>query len=314
MTSASHSVTGGTAAKLYRRLDLFRQEVDRQVSFLERMLRARRHPLEFLRLATALLDGFAHAEFPDDNVPDEAKFCRFILQYSSERDVWDRVSVPDMWQRIVHSLAILHGSRDPAAFRWAFVGPDGRPLRTWLQSIGLLQSRRSTRRALALLETALASFAEKDLRKRRGWLYAADQVVQGVCAELKRRRSPDAQAVLRERESLRKLALRFRLPNLLYREVRCLVLHQVVPTRLPEPPRFWRNRRPYWVEVESALVSGESVSIEFPAPFLLQTLRDASARYIVELRQRRELPGEIWHALYYPLENGAVEVLDADRV
>jgi hypothetical protein len=304
---------GGAAAKFHQRLGIFVGVLEEQIAFLEELLRTKRRPVEFLRLSTGILNALANAEWAGAGIPEEAQFSRFVEAYSGMSESWSQVSVPDMCLTVVVASEIFHGAGSRDRYELAFKGPGGKALKGWLKGIGLYDAPRCVDRALELLRKAFAVVAREDPRKREAWLFPADGVVAGVKRQLKRWRGKEAKAIISDQEALSHLAERFRLASLLYREVRCVVVHRVLPSVFPDRRRFWRNRNPYWVDVWAAF-AGDWVTVEFPAEFLLQTVRNCGSRYASELRSRRLLPSDIWDAVYRPLEPGATEVLDMDRV
>jgi len=304
---------GGAAAKFYQRLEFFESILEEQTEFLEELLRARRRPIEFLRLATAILNALANAEWAGADLPEEAKFSRFVESYSDAPELWGLVSAPNMCLAAVVASEIFHGSKSSDRYELAFRGPEGKALRKWLKDIRLHDAPESVDRALGLLRKALGLFADEDKRKRAAWLYPASEVLAGVHRRLRRRRGTEAKAITSDERALAQLAERFRLGNLLYREVRCVVVHSVLPSVFPDRRRFWANQNPYWVDVLVPL-AGDWVTVEFPARLLLYTVRTCGSRYVSELRRRKLLPSDIWDGVYNPLEPGAIEVLDEDRL
>lgn len=303
---------GGAAYKFHKRLEILVAELEDQIGFLEELLQARRRPAEFLRLTTALIDALAGAEFAGADKPGESKFASFLIEYSGEADLWQRVSVPDMCLVAAIESEIFHGAGEER-YDLAFKGREGGALRKWLKCLGVYGDRRAVGQALAALRTALGSLADSDARKRGQWLYSVEDLVEGLKQHLSRRRWAQGKAIASNEAALAELAGRFRIANLLYCNVRCVVIHCALPPIGPDSKRFWRNRNPYWVDVGTAL-SGDWVTVEFPARLLLDTLRTCVARYTSELKQRRKLPGDIFYALYEPFEPGAIDVFDEDRM
>lgn len=303
-------VRGGAAVKFHRRLDGFLEEVEDQISFLDELLEARRRPIEFIRLAASLLSAFAEAEHSGER--GEAALATFVLEYSDEPELWARVSLPDLHLRASMVWQLLD-LLEPGEWELAFKGTEGKAFRRWLVGASLDQPSSRAYRALSYLRESIAWSAQRQGRGPSQRLPALDRLLDDVHASLRRKRRKEAKAIIHARDALRQLTMRFRLGNLLYREVRCAFVHSTIPRVTPDRRRFWRNRNPYWVEVDAPMIEGNWEVVELPARMLLRTLRSCVGNYVEELRKRRRLPLDICNALYSCLEAGAIEALDTTK-
>jgi hypothetical protein len=84
--------------------------------------------------------------------------------------------------------------------------------------------------------------------------------------------------------------------SILYREYRCRSVHEAAGIYIV-PIKFWKNKRPYFVEVYAYSCEYPVFTLEFPSSFLIQCLETCVECAEKAIKGKGLLPPSIWNAI-----------------
>jgi len=258
----------------------------------EDLVARKAHAQEVLVLLCSRLDALACSATREDSPRKEA-FTHFVRAYGCQRHVLECVSAGDLYYDL-----ILHESMLPIlierAGRIRRYSADNDAVIELLVDSGIPLTRPDAQALLRRMIKALqARFRILPGQSRRKPVKGSrEQVQQAVMKAFEGPRTstfaPDlAKAML---SVLRANTL----AEILYTSYRCQAIHSgLVSIR---EARFFAEHRPYWVSDESEFF-GRYFSVEFPARFLMNLLRDCITTYRQHLLTKRAIPANVfWNA------------------
>lgn len=259
--------------------------------FLQQLVQMREGSQEFLILACCRLDALSNLAFPRWKGKQADAFAEFLLRYSGFERQLRKISVPDLFYYLSYGRWVLPGVIcDPG--RLHQFTEDDEPLIRLIVNSELPITQEAIDKFLAfVLRTLKRTYRVVPNQKlTRESIAKQSEVIKSL---LKAAESPRRQKYIKPVKAVESIIERFSLPQILYREFRCGAVHGC-EVDLDERG-FFRETKICWRAVYSDLVGpGRFLEVQFPAPFLLEMLRNCIDKLERELKHKRELPAEMW--------------------
>jgi len=291
--------------ELANRLDTYLETFRPTVTLVEDLIEARRDPQEILILLCARLDALATGSAREDRSRKRA-FCDFIAQYGGHRRLFESVSIGDLYYELGYHRWLMEGMI-PVAGRIQRFSRLNQPIIQFLQDIPVPLTAEDCERVLTRMMTALrgAFRAFPGQRRTKSHSGKLADVQSTIIAGFKGRR--DAPVVAALPQALPPLLKTKTIGILLYERFRSEAIHGGRVSL--EESRFFREEEPYWASTEPSYF-GRFHLVEFPGPFLLNTLVECIRRYRQHLLHRGKLPPDVHFAAFDDEMMDHLEFLD----
>jgi hypothetical protein len=221
----------------------------------------REHPFDVLILLCARLDALASDAVAEGTSSKQA-FTKFVTTYAGHRDLFEAVSVPDLYHELLYHRWLMEGTVEKAGRLHRFSKVDD-PILHLLEDAGLPLTLKDCERLLDTLMRLLA----KNFRARPRQSLSRPRTVHpsrlAEIIEISARRTRLHLIASQLPKALASLFDSKRVSTVLYERFRCDSIH--VAQIVLNQDRFFREAKPYW-ESRDSRYAGAYELIEFPAP------------------------------------------------
>lgn len=276
---------------LEKGLDQYFSAYDSSQALAAELVKRRQYPIDVLILLCARLDALA-SDALGDNTPHKQAFCRFVTNYGGHRELFEAVSVPDLYYEIGYHRWKLSGTI-PAPGRLNRVSELDDPFFHLVEDSGLPITLKEIGRLLdtvtRILERAFRAKARQASSKSRISSASALKNVIEDAAKKSRLR----QIASRLPQALLPLMNKTSMSNILYERFRCEAIHGA-SVRI-DANRFFSEFEVYWKRIYPIYQGRTYELVEFPAAFLLECLKACIGAYRTHLLAKGNVP----HAIYF---------------
>lgn len=302
-------LTNDITTRLFNFFDSYKRRVD----FLKDLSHNCKGADEVILLVCCYLDQLAGCLFPKAG-SSKGNFERLLLTHSGESDEFSSISVGDLasdflWMAESASYTI------PKPGRIQLHSDDLKPLIKFIDQTGIALIEESVRELFSSMYNSLKrNFRVHRLQRidrihpsERENSYGSEETVIESIISYPILQQMDAEI---KEDNVKSLIKEYRYTSILYREYRCKAVHEVAGIYL-DSNKFWKMKRPYFVEVNSYFLTDSVFKLEFPAFFLvgsLETCINGAQKAIVG---KGLLPPAIWNAI---CDFNETEFLDVERV
>jgi len=259
-----------------------------RVDFLKTLSR-RRKVDEIILLVCCYLDQLGGCIFSQAN-SSKRSFELILLTHSGERDEFSLISVADLAADIV-AMAETASLIVPKPGRLELRSENDKPLLRFIEQTGVALTEKSIRKLLNSVYDGLKldfrvnikqtinkeSYGEEDI------VISSIEKMAGKGVEIKEN---DVRSLLRE----------YKYTSILYREYRSKAVHEAAGMYV-DPRKFWRMKRPYFIEVSSEWFTRTGLKLEFPAFFLIKCLETCIECAKKAIIGKGLLPPPVWNAI-----------------
>jgi len=291
-------------AGIVTRLTNFFDSYQKKANFLKTLSRKRQVD-EVILLACCYLDQLGGCLFPQAG-SSKRSFERMLLTHSGESDEFSLISVADLAADIL-MMAETTSLIVSKPGRLELRSDNDKPLLKFIEQTGVSLTEKSIQKLLNSLYHGLKSnFKIHSKQTNRKISYGEDDIVISSITKL-----GGKGAEIKE-DNVRSLLREYKYTSILYREYRSKAVHEAKRIYV-DSRKFWKMKRPYFIEVISELFTRSALKLEFPAPFLIECLEtciECTKRAIIG---KGLLPPPIWHSICNMGEFDFMDVEDLEE-
>jgi hypothetical protein len=269
-------------------LDHFFELFSPTLKLVEHLVASRSNPQEILILLCARLDGLASSSVSEDTSNKQA-FVHFLSSYSSQRDIFESVSVGDLYYELAYHRWMLEGTipKPGRIHRYSRVDD---PIIRLLEDSGMPLMVRDAEAFLGRIQKSLRKHFRvmPSQRLAKPALAKVKRVEEVVLGEFRGRRSTVVIEALPN--ALQPLLDAKRMATILHEKFRSQAIHGAQV--LLNESRFFSDEDPYW-EPKSSPYFGSYCLVEFPAKFLVTVLRNSLKTYRAHLLAKGKFPPDV---------------------
>ena len=248
----------------------------------------REHSAEILILLCARLDALA-SDAAKDGTPSRRAFTSFITAYGGQRDIFNSVSIADLYYELAFHRWLLEGMI-PAPGRLHIFSRNQEPIVQLLEDAGLPITLSESK----ILFDTLLRLCKQEYRAVPGQRLTKPRIVSpSIFQDLIVKRSRETR-IKKIADNLPKalspLLETKKIGNILYRRFRSDAIHGA--TVILDSKRFLSETEIYWKPLQSDYY-GPFELIEFPATFLLSLLDNCITTYRANLTAKGKVPPSI---------------------
>ncbi|HEX5461379.1 MAG TPA: hypothetical protein VFX20_15550 [Steroidobacteraceae bacterium] len=272
-------------------LERYFEAYESSQSLASELIRRREHPIDLLILLCARLDALA-SDASSEELSHRERFSRFITHYGSHRQLFEAVSIPDLYYEIgfhrwrleqtISAPGRLHryGRLDDAFLH--LIEDSGLPLT-------VKEMDRMLDTVTRILEGNFRAKARQPLSKSRtASVTRLKELIESAVRKTRLRRIAN-----RLPSALRPLMDRARVSIILYERFRCESIHGA-SVRI-DNRRFFSEQSVYWKPIYPIYAGRKYELLEFSANFLLDCLKTCIGGYRNHLLAKGKVP----HGIYF---------------
>lgn len=276
---------------LQKGLDQYFSAYDSCQALAAELIQRRHYPIDILILLCARLDALA-SDALADNLSQKQAFCRFLINYSGQRKLFEAVSVSDLYYEIGYHRWKLSGTI-AAPGRLSRVTELDDPFFQLIEDSGLPITLEEIGRLLdtlaRILEQNFRVKARQAMSKQRlSSIIKLKNIIEDSAKKSRLRKVAD-----RLPQALLPLMNKACISSILYERFRCESIHSA-SIRI-DAKRFFSESDVYWKRIYPIYQGRTYELVEFPAAFLLQCLKACIRTYRVHLVEKGKVP----HAIYF---------------
>jgi hypothetical protein len=292
------------------RLSKFFNSYKKKTKFLKDLSRQRQGAEEIILLTCCYLDQLGSCLFPKSG-SSKHSFELILFNHSGESNEFNLISLGDLACDILYMAETLN-YMIPKPGRIQLHADELKPLVKFVDQTGVALTEKSVRKLLLALYDSLKHkfrIHPYQSRKKESWgnkRFVVDSIVS--YAKLRR-----VSAEITER-GIESLIDGYTYASILYRDYRCKAVHEAAGISVIAR-KFWKKKKPYFVEKFSHLIGTPVFVLEFPSFFLIECLGTCIECAEKAIRGKGLLPPEIWSAIcdWKEFEFLDEEALEEDR-
>jgi len=282
-------LTNDIIKRLSRFFDLYKKKV----KFLKGLSKKRQGADEIILLVCCYLDQLGGCLFPKEE-SSKRNFERMLFDHSGERDEFSLISLGDLSRDVLY-MAETSSYMIPKAGRVQLQIDELKPLIKFVDQTGIALTEKSVRKLLlALYDSLKSNFRIHPYQTKKKNCYGdRELVINSIinCAGLKRL---GAEITL---ENIKKNLIEgYTYASILYRDYRCKAVHEAGGISIV-PKKFWKMKRPYFIETSSVFFGHPVFILEFPSTFLIECLETCIECSEKAIKGKGLLPPDIWSAI-----------------
>jgi|GEM_PF-6088020 len=268
-------------------------------------VQAKTHPQEILILLCSRIDALASGATSED-APSARAFTSFVTTYSGKSNLFDSVSVGDVFYELDYHLWLLPGMLEKAG-RIRIFSQLNEPILRLLVDSEIALTLEAAQRLLKRIQTILRKHfhVAPNQSKKKKRLASTIKIKQVVADGFKGNRSGVSESALSK--AIDSLISSKTLARILYQRFRCEAIHG---GRVAiDEPRFFSETEPYWKPMYSDSY-GPFQFVEFPAQFLTSLYSDCIRNYRKRLENTGKVPPNIHFEMFPDSAFGHLKLLD----
>jgi hypothetical protein len=277
---------------IINRLSEFFDSYKKKVEFLKDLSRKHQGADEIILLACCYLEQLGGCLYPKKD-SSKRSFERMLLDHSGEKDEFSLISLGNLAWDILYMAETL-GYIIPKAGRVQLQFDELKPLIKFIDQTGVALTEKSVRKLLlALYDNLKSHFRIHPYQTRKKNCYGdRELVVDSIMSCTKLRRVGTEITA----ENIKGLIDGYTYASILYRDYRCKAVHEAAGIYVVLK-KFWKMKRPYFVEVSSIFCKYPIFSLEFPSYFLIECLETCIECAEKAIKGKGLLPPDIWEAI-----------------
>jgi hypothetical protein len=278
---------------IMKRLSGFFSSYKEKVKFLKNLSKKRQGADEIILLVCCYIDQLGSCLYPTVNLSKRG-FERMLLDHSGERDEFSLVSLGNLAGDILYMAETL-SYIIPKPGRIQLQIDELKPLVRFVDQTGIALVENRVRKLLLTLHGSLKShFRIHPYQTKKKKCYGnRDFVIDSIITypELKR-----IGAEINADNVKKNLVEEYSYSSILYRDYRCKAVHEAAGICVT-PRRFWKMKRPYFVETLPVFFNRSVFTLEFPSAFLIECLETCIECTEKAIKGKGLLPLNIWSAI-----------------
>jgi hypothetical protein len=296
-----------TQKTLKKVLDRFAKQFLPTIELVDHLIRSRTHAQEILLLLCSRLDALASSSVREDESGAKA-FAHFITAYGRRRQLFDSVSVGDLYYEVAFHRWLLPGTLVKAGRLHRFSQVDDGILFLLTESDLPLTQVAAKHLLTRILAALRKNFRTTPTQSKRTSTVATEaEVTEVIIRGLKGELGKDSLTLLRK--ALKPLLNSKTISRILYEKFRCGVIHG--GHVLIDQGKFFSEAEPYWAPLFSEYY-GDFLHVEFPAKFLASLLQNCIDGYRHHLIARGKLPPDILFQVFEADAVTCARLVDSD--
>ena len=268
-------------------------------------VQAKTHPQEILILLCSRIDALASGAAREGEASTRA-FTSFVTTYSGRSELFDSVSVGNVFYELDYHLWLLPGMLEKAGRIRIFSQLNESILKLLVDSEIALTLEEAQHLIKRIQRTLRKQFrVAPNQPKKKKPLATASKIKQVVADGFSGKRSGVSESAVRK--AIDSLLGSKTLARILYQRFRCEAIHG---GRVAiDESRFFAETEPYWKPMYSKFY-GPFQFVEFPAQFLTSLFSDCIRNYRKRLENTGKVPPQIHFEMFPDSPLGHLNVLD----
>lgn len=267
------------------------------IELLNKFTKTKSYHQEFILLVCARLDALANIAFRNNSRREN--FINFLDCYSGYREDFSMVSVGDLYAYFAYQLTVLPYELEKEG-RLAIFTSDWQKTEekfarlVW--EVGLPITQKAIRDFIKNLMSAMKAkyYVLPKQRNQDQILCSKEELINVLSEAFKAIDSKIYELIQKNSKYLANLIEDFKLSSLLYTNYRCSIIHELYIEG--ESKFFYKNiGNLYWEHMRNSFVKPElTLTVQFPANFLLKILQTGINNYKKKLLDTKKLPIELY--------------------
>jgi hypothetical protein len=290
-------------------LDAFLGLFSSTLELVEELIASRSYAQEVLILICSRLDALASSSAREDE-PRKKAFVDFVTSYGRRRDLFQSISVGDLYYELAYHRWMLPGTIDKPGRLRRYTRVDDPILALLIESGIPLVEQDADRLLGGIMKGLRRSFRVMPGQPRaKPFLGKTNAVTKAIVEAFDTPRKRNIGQALPK--ALGELLHAKTMATILYERFRSEAIHGA--RVLIDERRFWRESGPYW-DPHTSEYFGSYILVEFPARFLVDVLRDCIGTYRAHLIAKGALPPDVLFHAFGGDSLTFLEFLDEDAI
>jgi hypothetical protein len=216
-----------------------------------------------------------------------------LLKHAGESEEFNLISVTDLafdilWMAESASYII------PKPGRIQLHSDDLKPLIKFTDQTGIALTEKSVRKLFnCLYDSIKSNFRIHPYQTKNKNSYGYEDIVIDSIISYPKLRQIGAEITV---DNIKSLIKEYTYASILYREYRCKAVHEAAGIYV-DSRKFWKLRRPYFIEISSYFSPYPVFKLEFPSLFLIECLETCVKCAEKAVIGKGLLPPPIWNAI-----------------
>ena len=272
-----------------KRLDSSLAHYQNSINLIDKLLGEKQLAQEIILISCSRLDSLANLAFPDIS-SQQKSFCRFISNYSAEKQFFNSVSVGDLYWYLLHNSDFAYIMIDKPG-RIERLGTDDELYIEFIARSKVPVTGDSVYKySIKLCKQLQGAFRVKPRQRlNKKYLASSSQIKDVVSKNLG---EDDRENIC---FALEPLLDYFKCSSILYREYRNQAIHGLRVSVNEED--FFSETKPFHTEAFSS-EHGAFFQIEFPGKYLRDLLSTTFHTFKHHLGEKKKLPIDLFNAMF----------------